>query len=100
MAGLSTLRTVRPVMRMISTAKGITLVVKTARSHKTGIVPAAVVTGSVIESLIDIESSTNRFGDHALAVHDQHQSSGRIKNHEVHSSNFVTPAAFHNIKQI
>ena len=87
-------------MRMISNVKGITLVVKTARSHKTGIVPAAVVTGSVIEILIDVESSTNRFSDQPLAVHNQHQSSGRFKNHEVHDSNFVTPAPIYNIKQI
>lgn len=72
-AGRSTLRTVRPVMRMISNAKGITLVAKTVRSHRTGIVPAAVVTVLVTENLIDIKSSINRFSDQPLAVHKQHQ---------------------------
>ena len=67
---------VPPVMRMISNAKGITLVAKTGPSHKTKIVPLVDVTVLVIETLIDVESSANRYSDRPLVVRKQYKSSG------------------------
>jgi hypothetical protein len=88
-----------PVTQMISIAKGIILVAKMVQSRKTEIAPAAVVTGLVIEILIDIESSANRFSHHHLAVRKRHLSSGRYRKHEANNCNFEAPAPIHNIKQ-
>jgi regulator of extracellular matrix RemA (YlzA/DUF370 family) len=88
-----------PVMRMISNAKGIISVAKTVQSHKTRIVPVVDVTVLVIEILIDVESSANRFSEQPLAVRKQHLSSGWCIEHEADYQNFLKPTPVNNIKQ-